>query len=409
MRRSPSFAPMAMLAILALILAACSGTNSGSSSAAAGSGSASASATVAANGLCVPVGDASAEPTPSPSNAAPGSSDLKIGVVTDVGTLDDRNFNQYSWEGALRGAAAIGAAQPQNIVTTQSADYDKNIQSFVGQNYNIIVTIGFALGDATLAAAKANPNIHFIGVDQFQAGADAAAGAGLANYESVIFNEAQAGYLAGIVAASISKSGHIAAIGGSGTIPPVVNYMRGYENGAKSVKSDATVTLKYVSDDLTAAFNDPTGGKTFGDQFLQQNSDVDVLFQVAGKTGNGLIQAAQAAGIYAIGVDVDQHASLPDSAECIVTSAEKKLTLAVSEGIIAAGGGSPGRATCSTAPTTAASVWLPSTSSPISSPPTSSRRSTTRSGRWVAEPRSVPAVEQVLLGHPGHGQLSPAR
>jgi basic membrane protein A len=343
MRRSPSFAPMAMLAILALILAACSGTNSGSSSAAAGSGSASASAsaTVAANGLCVPVGDASAEPTPSPSNAAPGSSDLKIGVVTDVGTLDDRNFNQYSWEGALRGAAAIGAAQPQNIVTTQSADYDKNIQSFVGQNYNIIVTIGFALGDATLAAAKANPNIHFIGVDQFQAGADAAAGAGLANYESVIFNEAQAGYLAGIVAASISKSGHIAAIGGSGTIPTVVNYMRGYENGAKSVKSDATVTLKYISDDLTAAFNDPTGGKTFGDQFLQQNSDVDVLFQVAGKTGNGLIQAAQAAGIYAIGVDVDQHASLPDSAECIVTSAEKKLTLAVSEGIIAVGGGSP--------------------------------------------------------------------
>ncbi len=334
MRRSPSFAPVAMLAILALILGACTGTNTGST-APSGSGAASASATLTANGLCRPVGDATPEPTPSPSNAAPGSSDLKIGVVTDVGTLDDRNFNQYSWEGALRGAAAIGAPAPQNIVTTQSSDYDKNIQSFVDQSYNVIVTIGFALGEATLAAAQANPDIHFIGVDQFQANDP------LANYESVIFSEQQAGYLAGIVAASISKSNKIAAIGGSGTIPPVVNYMRGYENGAKSVNPDVAVSLKYISDDLTVAFNDPTSGKTFGDQFLQQNGDVDVVFQVAGKTGNGVIQAAQAAGIYAIGVDVDQHASLPDSAECIVTSAEKKLTLAVSEGIMAVGAGSP--------------------------------------------------------------------
>jgi basic membrane protein A len=325
---------MAILAILALILGACTGTNTGSTTP-SGSGAASASATLTANGLCLPVGDATPEPTPSPSNAAPGSSDLKIGVVTDVGTLDDRNFNQYSWEGALRGAAAIGAPAPQNIVTTQSSDYDKNIQSFVDQSYNVIVTIGFALGEATLAAAQANPDIHFIGVDQFQANDP------LANYESVIFSEQQAGYLAGIVAASITKSNKIAAIGGSGTIPPVVNYMRGYENGAKSVNPDVAVSLKYISDDLTVAFNDPTSGKTFGDQFLQQNGDVDVVFQVAGKTGNGVIQAAQAAGIYAIGVDVDQHASLPDSAECIVTSAEKKLTLAVSEGIIAVGAGSP--------------------------------------------------------------------
>ena len=73
------------------------------------------------------------------------------------------------------------------------------------------------------------------------------AGAGLANYESLIFNEAQAGYLAGIVAASISKSNVIARHRRLGTIPPVVNYMRGYENGAKSVKSDITVHLKYVS------------------------------------------------------------------------------------------------------------------------------------------------------------------
>ncbi len=99
------------------------------------------------------------------------------------------------------------------------------------------MTVGFALGEATLAAAEANPDVHFIGVDQFQAGDDFIAGAGLPNYESVIFAEAQAGYLAGIAAASISESGEVAAIGGSGTIPPVVNYARGFENGVHSVNA----------------------------------------------------------------------------------------------------------------------------------------------------------------------------
>ena len=99
------------------------------------------------------------------------------------------------------------------------------------------------------------------------------------------------------MAASISETGEIAAIGGSGTIPPVVNYMRGYENGAHSVNADANVQLiTYVSDDLTVAFNDPTAGKTFADQFLQQNADVDVMFQVAGKTGNGVLQSVERGG-----------------------------------------------------------------------------------------------------------------
>jgi basic membrane protein A len=317
---------MAVLAVLMLILAAC-GNGGGASE--------SAAASEAANGLCRPVGDATAPSPEAPEAAEPGSSELKVGLVTDVGTLDDRNFNQYSWEGALLGATILGAPEPQSIVTTESSEYEGNIQSFVDEAYDVIVTVGFALGEATQAAAEANPDIHFIGVDQFQANDP------IDNYESLIFNEAQAGYLAGIVAASISESGEIAAIGGSGTIPPVVNYMRGYENGAHSVNADANVQLKYVSDDLGVAFNDPTAGKTFADQFLQQNADVDVLFQVAGKTGNGVLQSVTEAGIYGIGVDVDQWISNPESAECTVTSAEKKLTKAVSEGIVATGEGSP--------------------------------------------------------------------
>jgi basic membrane protein A len=341
MRKSFSM-PVAFLAILMLILTACgAGDESAAPSEAAESMGAESMApeseepaeSAAAEGYCRPVGDASAPATPEPETAEPGSSDLKIGLVTDVGTLDDRNFNQFSWEGALLGAAIVGAPEPQSIITTESSEYDANIQSFVDQEYDIVVTVGFALGEATLLAAQENPDVHFVGVDQFQANDP------LDNYESLIFNEAQAGYLAGIVAASISQTGAVAAIGGSGTIPPVVNYARGFENGAKSVNPDVTVDISYISDDLTVAFNDPTAGKTFAEQFLQQNDDVDVMFQIAGKTGNGVLQAVQEADIYGIGVDVDQWLSTPDSAECIVTSAEKKLTKAVSDAIVAVGGG----------------------------------------------------------------------
>src|SRR4029079_6992850 len=227
MRMQRRHAGVASLVAVSLALAACTGSGS---------------AIDVGKGLCREVGDITAA-TPEPVEAT-GTSDLKIGLVTDVGTLDDKNFNEYSWIGAQQGAASIGAPSPQAIVTANSADYATNIQTLLDDDYNVIVTVGFALGAATLEEAPANPDVHFIGVDQFQAGDDPVAGAGLDNYESLIFNEAQAGYLAGIVAASISQSNEIAAIGGSGTIPPVVNYMRGYENGAKSVKDDITVHLK---------------------------------------------------------------------------------------------------------------------------------------------------------------------
>jgi basic membrane protein A and related proteins len=314
--RKRNYAFSAMFVSLALVLGACS------------NGQISTGA-----GLCREIGDAVAAEPSTPEST--GTSDLVIGLVTDVGTLDDHNFNQYSWEGALQGAAIIGAPEPTAIVTTNSADYEDNINSFVDDGANIIITVGFALGAATLAAAEANPEIHFVGVDQFQTNSDNfdPDTPPLPNYESLIFNEAQAGYLAGILAGSISESGEVAALGGSGTIPPVVNYMRGFENGVHSVNADATVDLKYVSNDLAVAFNDPTTGKTFADEFLSVNPDVDVLFQVAGKTGNGMLDSVVEHGIYGFGVDVDQWVSYPSAQICIVTSAEKHLSMAVSESI----------------------------------------------------------------------------
>lgn len=277
---------------------------------------------------------------------------LKIGVVTDVGTVNDKNFNEFTYAGAKEGASAVGAAEPPYVVPASDADYAPNIQSFIDQGSNIIVTAGFNLVPATAAAAKANPNTWFIGVDH----APCITGSGdvdptfadcsgdvatlLPKYIALNYAEDQAGYLAGMVAASASQSNIIGAIGGVSLCGPCVRYIQGYVLGAKSIKPDITVKVAWVSDsDFRAGFADQAGGKTFASQFIQQNAGVDVLFQVAGLTGNGVIDAACEANINAIGVDVDQHESYPASQACILTSAEKKLARSVSESIkgIAAG------------------------------------------------------------------------
>lgn len=252
--------------------------------------------------------------------ALPGTGGgLKVGMVTDIGQLEDKSFNEFSWKGVQDGASAIGGTA-QNIVTKDIADYKQNIQTFVDQKYDIIVTVGFLIGTDTLAAAKANPTVQFFGVDQFVA--DPAP----ANYQGLLFNEGQAGYLAGIVAATISKSAKIGAVGGRSDVPPVVNYIKGYENGAKSVKASTTVTSVYVED-----FNAPDKGEAAAKTMI--SNGVDVVFQVAGLTGAGVLRAACSARIYGIGVDVDQFQSLPATKDCTITSAEKRLQNAVRDAV----------------------------------------------------------------------------
>ena len=248
------------------------------------------------------------------------SSGPKIGVVTDIGQLEDKSFNEYSWKGAQDGAKAIGAPAPQVIVTKDTADYAANIQQFIDQKYDLIVTIGFLIGTDTLKKAQANPTIQFFGVDQFVA--DPAP----KNYQGLIFVEAQAGYLAGIVAANITKSNKIGAVGGRSDVPPVVNYIKGYQNAAKKEKPNIQVAVNYVED-----FNAPDKGQASAQTMINQG--VDVIFQVAGLTGAGALRAACSAKIWGIGVDVDQYNSLPDAQACIVTSAEKHLQSAVNDGI----------------------------------------------------------------------------
>lgn len=271
-----------------------------------------------------------------------GGSQLKIGFVTDVGRLDDKSFNEAAWN-AVQDAATKYNAQIDNIVTKDAKDYATNIKAFVDRGYTIIVTSGFAMGDATTIAAKQYPNVKFIGTDQpvcidangapdpkFACAGDPKTL--LPNRMGIVYNEAQAGYLVGVVAGGVTKTNVIGTLGGINSIPAVVKYIRGYQNGAKSVNPSVNVLTKYFSTDITKAFNDSAGGKAIGQQMIQQNADV--LFQVAGATGQGFIEAACAAGnVWGIGVDVDQWQSLPTDQKCILTSATKALRESVLAGI----------------------------------------------------------------------------
>jgi basic membrane protein A len=331
---------LALFAGLSIFVAACS--NGGASTSPAASTPASTAPSAAASG----------SPEASASASAATKSDLKIGVVTDVGTVNDKNFNEYTFVGAQQGAAAIGADPPPVVVPTSDADYAPLIQAFVDQKFDVIVAAGFNLVPATAAAAKANPDIWFIGVDHAPCinatgdvdptFADCSGDVSklLPKYIAINYQEDQAGYLAGIVAGLATKSNTIVSVGGVSLCGPCIRYMQGYELGAKSVNPNVVVKSAFVSDsDFKVGFADQAAGKTFGDQFIKQNKGLDVLFQVAGLTGNGLVDAACAAKINAIGVDVDQHESYPASQACILTSAEKHLAKSVNDSIVAIAGG----------------------------------------------------------------------
>ena len=170
----------------------------------------------------VPAADSGASDTD-----ASAEGEFKIGLVTDVGRVNDRSFNQSAWEGVESSADMLGLSDDdiKYIETQDAKDYADNIQQFIDAGYNVIVSVGFALGDATTAAATENPDVFFIGVDQFQ-------GEVIPNLAGLIFNEDHSGYLAGVLAGSLSQTGTIAAVLGTDLVPPVVAFNEGYVAGA---------------------------------------------------------------------------------------------------------------------------------------------------------------------------------
>ena len=187
----------------------------------------------------------------------------------------------------------------------------------------IIVTVGFGLGEATIEAAQANPDVMFIGVDQWQNEA-------LPNLAGLMFPEAKAGFMAGALAGMLTETNIVGAVLGTDLVPPVVFFKEGWENGARYTNPDVETISTYHPGGLDVAFGDPEWGATTARQALDQGADI--IFGAGGATGNGaLIEVAGEAGALCVGVDSDQWFTVPEAHPCLVTSAMKLIDVGVAE------------------------------------------------------------------------------
>lgn len=239
-------------------------------------------------------------------------------LVTDLGRVNDGTFNQYAYEGMVRAAEDFDL-ETTYIETQAQTDYAANIDTCVNEGNDIIVTVGFLIADGTAAAAAANPDILFIGVDQFVANP-------LPNYVGLQFREDQGGFLAGAIAALMSESGVVAGVYGI-DIPPVVKFRNGFEQGVAYINeltgSEVTALGVYIDD-----FVAPDRGAAAAEQFIGEGADV--IFGAGGPTGSGGIAFAASEGAYVIGVDQDEYfttfgAGETDGADRIISSAVKRV------------------------------------------------------------------------------------
>ncbi len=249
-----------------------------------------------------------------------------VRLVTDIGKVDDGTFNEYAYDG-LQAAEECFGFETSFIETASEADYAKNIDTALDGDPEVVITVGFLITDATQAAAEAHPDTSFIGVDQF-----------LPEYPDnmvgIQYNEDEGGYLAGVLAASLSESGIIGVVGGLESVPPVVKLVNGYEAGAKSVNPDITV-LRVYNDSFTT----PDKGASDAQQFIGEGADV--IFGAGGQTGSGGVSAATAQGVWGIGVDQDEYFTTFDEgaapgSDKLASSAVKRVDLGVFLQILAA-------------------------------------------------------------------------
>lgn len=239
-----------------------------------------------------------------------------VGLVTDVGKVDDKSFNQSAWEAVQQAKTDLGATI-KYIETTDSKDYAKNIATFADAKYDVIVTVGFNLTEATDNAGPKYPNVKFIGIDQFQ-------NAVVPNVVGLNFPEDIAGFLVGALAAQMTKSNKIGAVCGTDAVPPVWRFGEGYKAGAAYINPAVEVSVVYHNDvGFDKTFVDPEWGKTTALSMIDKG--VDVVFGAGGKTGNGALAGAAERGVYAIGVDTDQYFTVPEASKVLLSSAMKLI------------------------------------------------------------------------------------
>lgn len=242
---------------------------------------------------------------------------VKIGMVTDVGGVNDNSFNQSAWEGLqkLQKDLNLPADNVKYLQSTGDADYIPNLTQFVKDGWDLTWGIGFLMGDHVKKVAEENPDAKLAIIDSVVEAP---------NVASVLFKEHEGSFLVGVVAASMTKTNKIGFVGGM-DIPVIKRFEAGFTAGVKAVKPDAQVIVVY-----TGAFDKPDLGKSTASQMYGQGADI--VFHAAGSTGDGVFNEAKdrkskGENVWVIGVDKDQ--SLTFGKEITLTSMMKRVDQAV--------------------------------------------------------------------------------
>jgi basic membrane protein A len=258
------------------------------------------------------------------SSTTPAAPKVKAAMVTDVGGLGDKSFNDLSWAGLQKAKTDLGI-DVKVLESKQIADYESNLTQLAGAGYSPVFAVGFLMQDAVTKIATQTPNTNFGGIDITFADPIPKNAVGLN------FKEQEAGYLAGIVAGMATKdtfdsrlnSQNVIGFVGGMPIPPVQRYEAGFVAGAKSVNPSVKVISLYAG-----KFDDQAKGKELGLSAI--SSGADVVFAAAGQTGIGTFNACQSSKkALFIGVDTDQYLTLTNPGDTILTSAVKRIDNAV--------------------------------------------------------------------------------
>jgi basic membrane protein A len=254
----------------------------------------------------------------STSTAAPAKK-IKVGLVTDIGGLNDRSFNALANKGLKDAQAQLGI-DGRVLISKSNADYTPNLTTLAQQKYDLVISVGFLMAEATEKVAGKFPDVKFAIIDGSAAGMKSKP----TNVEGLLFSEQEAGYLVGYLSGLYAKDNNVTTIGSVGgqKIPPVDHYIAGYQAGAK--KADPSIkTLNAYSQD----FVDQAKCKEIALDQISKGSKVE--FQVAGQCGLGVLDAAKEKSVQGIGVDADQSYIGPQ----VFTSALKKVDVAVMNAI----------------------------------------------------------------------------
>jgi len=278
---------------------------------------------------------------PTTAAALPNGSSIKVGLVTDTGGVNDQSFNQLAWEGVQKASKDMGF-QAKFIESKQPTDYEKNIDALSTEGYNVIITVGSLMGDASALKAKQYPNIKFAIIDNSYAPTqgspycdaavkDCYADGGLTNVTSLMFAEEQVGFLAGVLAGGMSRSGFVCSVSSMRTPASeryIINFFGGatWQAGTNIKIMNNYINIKTTNENVPS-FDDSTQGKETALRLIGQGCDV--VFGVGGNTVNGALLAAKENNLPAIGADVDEYNTYPEIQSALISSAMKNVDAAV--------------------------------------------------------------------------------